>query len=110
MGKGCFFSQTSFLTQACGLTDPVVSLQDGQVIIKGLLPGHLATLLGSDAASVLTQLPANPKPLCLHLDVQITLFKTCLPLSQWPRLKCSGLSALVGISPLTGLGVGVGNG
>lgn len=89
MGERVFFSQASFLTQACGLTDPVVSWPAGQVIFKGLLPGHLATPLGSDAAAVLTQLPANPKPLCLHLDVQITLFKTfqrCLPLSQLPRL------------------------
>lgn len=81
------FGQASFLTQACGLTDPVVSSPAGQVILRGLLPGHLSTGLGSDAASVLTQLRANPRPLCLHLDMQITLFKMCLLLSKLPRFN-----------------------
>lgn len=34
-----FSNQASLLTQVCGLIDPVVSLQIGQEMIKGLLLG-----------------------------------------------------------------------
>lgn len=80
-----FANPTSLLTRVYGLTDPVVGLQVGQVIVKGLLSGHLATGNRSAGASVSGHLPANPKPVCLHLHLQRTLSTMCLPLSQLPR-------------------------
>lgn len=57
--------QSSFSSNSGGLPDPVVSFQAGQVIIKGILPGHVATLLSSDMTSVLTHLSTYSKSVCI---------------------------------------------